>query len=283
METVKNATSNVETTREKFEEPIRTYGQVIRMEQIWRDSNLLPVNAPSLDDLDYFVTEEGYKVAHAKRFHDGATIRNLIDHYVGLKLKLVTGTTNCYANENLKDIITEDTTNGSYVPRVFIDGKEIAYGVGAPVFDQASGTLYFQDQEFIGRIKGMEVSINFYKYVGRKGTQVGNHLDNLDLPFRDNVKHFKNSENDDNTATFKIRGDNKHTNYILPPENGKWYDKGEEKDTGVILLQENLEDVIWTQNTRISGGEWMDIEGIKKVKRHGTPNEKLEDAEDNIR
>ena len=79
---------------------------------------------------------------------------------------------------------------------------------------------------------------------------------------------FKNAENDNNTATFKVRGSDKHTNYVLPPENGKWYDKGDEPDTGVVLLQENLEDVLWVQNTRISGGEWINIEGSKKVYRH---------------
>ena len=283
METVKNATSNVEKTREKFEEPIKTFGQVVRMEQIWRDSNLFPETAPDTADLTY-MEQDGYKVAHAKRFNDGATIRNLIDHYVGLPLVRVKGTTNCYKSDKLKDIITEDTTNGSYVPKIYIDGTVIAYGVGSPLFDQASGTLYFQDEDFVNTVYGKEISVTFYRYVGRKGTQVGNDLNNLDLPFRDTVKHFKNAENDSNTATFKVRGDNKDTNYILPPENGKWYDKGDEADTGVVVLQENLEDILWEQNTIISGGEWIDIEGTKYVRRTGlTSTETLEDAEKNTR
>ena len=81
--TSKSATSNVEKNREKFEEPVNTYGQVVRMEQIWRDSNLLPINAPSIDDVS-FMQKDDYSVAHVKRFNDGATIRNLIDYYVNL-------------------------------------------------------------------------------------------------------------------------------------------------------------------------------------------------------
>ena len=76
--TSKAATSNVEKTREKFEEPVNTYGQVVRMEQIWRDSNLMPITAPSIDDAT-FMQKDDYSVAHVKRFNDGATIRNLIE------------------------------------------------------------------------------------------------------------------------------------------------------------------------------------------------------------
>ncbi len=269
--TSKSATSNVEKNREKFEEPVNTYGQVVRMEQIWRDSNLLPINAPSIDDVS-FMQKDDYSVAHVKRFNDGATIRNLIDYYLNLPLSKIDGTTNCFQNNEMKDIITEDTTNSSYVPKIYINGNIIAYGVGAPIFDQAAGTLYFQDKEFVERIRGQKVTVSFYRYVGRKGTSVGNLFNNPDLPFRDTLAHFKNAENDNNTATFKVRGSDKNTNYILPPENGKWYDKGDEPDTGVVLLQENLEDVIWTQNTRISGGEWINIEGSKKVYRHNAPS-----------
>ena len=269
--TQKNATSNVESSREKFEEPINTYGQVVRMEQIWRDSNLLPTNAPSIDDA-IFMDAGGFRVAHVKRFNDGATIRNLIDYYDGLPLVKVKGTTNSFKNEKLVDIITEDTTNGTYVPKIFVDGVLLAYGVGAPIFDQAAGTLYFQDNYFVEKIEGKSITVSFYKYVGRKGTSIGSGFDNPDLPFRDTLKHFKNAENDDNTATFLVRGDNKHTSYILPPENGKWYDKGGSPDTGVILLQENLEDVLWEQSTKISGGEWVEREGIKKVYRHTAPS-----------
>lgn len=269
--TRKTTTSNVESSREKFEEPVNTYGQIVRMEQIWRDSNLLPINAPSIDDVS-FMEEGKYSVAHVKRFNDGATIRNLIDYYVNLPLEKVIGTTNCFHNDKMIDIITEDSTNGTYVPKIFVGGNMLAYGVGAPIFDQAAGTLYFQDKEFVDRLKNQPITISFYKYVGRKGTSVGNLFENPDLPFRDTLPHFKNAENDNNTASFLVRGSDKHTNYVLPPENGKWYDKGDEPDTGVVLLQENLEDVLWVQNTKISGGEWVNIEGSRKVYRYNAPS-----------
>lgn len=268
--TDKQATSNVESTREKFEEPIKTLGSVIRSERIWRDSNLIPQTAPNISNLSFMPVDD-YQVAHASNFSDGMAIRNLVDYYKELPLEKVSGTTNCFHNEGLVDIITEDTTNNTYVPKVYVDGNVLAYGVGAPIFDSASGTLQFQDKNFVDAIKGKKITVSFYKYVGRKGVSIGSSLQNPDLPFRDNIKHFKSSTNENTTATFKIRGDEKNTNYILPPENGKWYDKGDEPDTGVILLQENLEDVLWVQNTKISGGEWICIEGSKKVYRHNAP------------
>ena len=169
--TRKTTTSNVESSREKYEEPVNTYGQVVRMEQIWRDSNLIPLNAPSIDDAT-FMPEKDYSVAHVKRFNDGATIRNLIDYYVKLPLEKVSGTTNCYHNDKLVDIITEDSTNGSYVPRIFVGGNLLAYGVGAPIFDQAAGTLYFQDKEFVERLNNQSIKISFYKYVDRNYTSL---------------------------------------------------------------------------------------------------------------
>ena len=255
--TLKTTTSNVEPNREKFEEPVNTFGQIVRTEQIWVDSNLIPINAPDITNVIF----DKNNSAHVKSTNDGATIRNLIDYYKELPLEKVPGTINCYRSNKLVDIITEDSTNGGYVPRIFIGGRELAYGVGAPIFDQSAGTLYFKDKDFVEKIKGQNVSVSFYRYVGRKGTSIGGAFGNPDLPFRDSLKHFKNEANDSNTATFKVRGSDKHTDYVLPPENGKYYDKENAQDTGVVLLQENLEDVLWVQNTKISGGEWIDHDG----------------------
>lgn len=267
METIKTSTSNVEHNREKFEEPVKTFGGIIRSEQIWRDSNLLPETAPSITDVT-FMDMGSYRFAHVQRFNDGEAIRNLIDYYMKLPLERVPGTLNCYRNDLMKDIITEDTTNGSYVPKIYINDNVTSYGVGSPLIDAAAGTICFRDSDFSNRILNMNVSISFYKYAGRKGTSVGSSLDNPDLPFRDNIIHFKDSSNENNTATFKIRGDGKHTDYILPSENKGWYDKQSAPNTGVILLQENLEDTLWKQNVRISGGEWITTEGVRKVYKY---------------
>lgn len=262
----KSDVSNVEESRERFEEPISTIGRAVRMEQIWRDSNMLPKNAPSVESL-YDSTDDfgnSYKYSIIKRFNDGATIINLIKYLGEVKLNRIGGTINCFNNNDLlKDIMTE-RFGDTYCPKIYVDGKQIAYGLGKPIFDEAAGTLYFSDKEFSESIKNRVITIDFYKYVGRKGTSSTNQFDNADLPFRDSLKHFKNELNNDQTATIKVRGDVKNTNYILPPENGKYYHKGEDKDTGVVLLQENLEDTLWVGNTKISGGRWEELNPTTK-------------------
>ena len=45
----KRTTSNVETARENFEEPIKTMGRAVIQQQIWRDSMMIPEVAPSLE------------------------------------------------------------------------------------------------------------------------------------------------------------------------------------------------------------------------------------------
>lgn len=265
----KSKTSNVEISRERFEEPISTIGRAIRMEQIWRDSNLLPTTAPTAstftDDSD---TNGSFKYSIVKRFSDGATIRNLIYYYSGVTLCRVNGTLNCYNSDKIKDIITENF-GSTYCPKIYVDGNELAYGLGKPYFDESAGTLYFGDENFAKSIYGKVLTVTYYKYVGRKGTSATNSYNNADLPFRDELVHFKNTENDSQTATIKVRGDVKNTNYVLPPDNGKFYDKGTDKDTGVVLIQENLEDTLWTMNTKISGGRWEELDSTtQKVYRY---------------
>jgi hypothetical protein len=271
----KEYTSQVELSREKFEEPEKIIGRMIKSNQIWRDANLLPETAPKyIGKLIDTSDPEGrhYKTGVVYTFNDGATVNKLISYYDALPLTKVPGTINCYSSPDLKNIILEDSGE-TYVPKIYFDGHKLAYGVGQPVFDVAAGTIYFTDAKFITDHVNEAVSISFYRYIGRMGTSVGNGLDNLDLPFRDSVKHFKNAENDDQTATIKVRGDVKNTNYILPSDNGKWYDKSnsgyeeDSSDTAVVLLQETLEDTLWCQHTKISGGNWKDTTGSVEVSR----------------
>lgn len=279
----KRTTSNVETVREKFEEPIETMGRAVIQQQIWRDSMMIPENAPSLEGvlLHDGTNEFGtYKYAIMKRFFAGTSNHNLISYFDKLPLGRIKGTSNCYSAEDFKDIIT-DVFGKSYCPILFLDGNKLAYGVGDPILDETAGVLYFKDKDFVESIKDSQISISFYKYTGRKGT-FGSDIDGGgELPFRDNMPHFINSENLTNTATFKVRGDKDNTNYVLPPDNGKWYDKKDEADTAVLVTQENIEDVIWKENVKISGGAWVPVEGITKVYRHGLPSDKEEDASTN--
>lgn len=271
----KEYTSLVETTREKFEEPEKIVGRVIKSNQIWRDANLIPEVAPSHavpltahSDLNGNTIKSGVVYT----FRDGAKVNDLISYYDSLPLAKVPGTINCFSHPELKNIILEDSGD-TYVPRIYINGNKLAYGVGGPIINVAAGTLYFTDAKFVSEHLNEDVKISFYRYIGRMGTAVGNHLDNLDLPFRDDVKHFKNTENDDQTATFKVRGDLKNTNYVLPSEKGAWYDKNnsgydsDKEDTAVILLQETLEDTLWCQHTKISGGNWQNVAGTVEVSR----------------
>ena len=243
-------------------------------------------------------------------FRDGETVHGLISYYSKLKLNKIDGTLNCFNRPQLVNIILPemvaptskhpvdfDSSDGkndisidmsteskilnnvgkSYAPTFFIKEKDseelhpLAYGLGKPIFNIAAGTVYFVDEDFAIEHANDEFYISFYNYIGRMGTSIGAGLDNPDLPFRDSIKHFKNENNNKQTATLKVRGDIKNTNYILPPEDGrpdehdttnvkeksgKWYNKNGESDTGVILLQETLEDTLWCQSTHISGGSW---------------------------
>ena len=271
----KEYTSFVETSREKFEEPEKTVGRVIKSNQIWRDANLLPEVAPKY--IGKLIDTSDTEGNHFKRgivytFNDGATINNLISYYDALPLPKVKGTLNSFSNPELKNIMLEDSGD-TYVPKIYLNGHRLAYGVGNPIFNVAAGTLTFTDAKFVSEHLDEAVTISFYKYIGRMGTAIGNSLDNPDLPFRDSIKHFKNAANDEQTATVKVRGDIKNTNYILPSDNGKWYDKNnsgyeeDKADTAVVLLQETLEDTLWCQHTKISGGNWTNPTGTVEVNR----------------
>lgn len=264
----KQYTSKVETTREHFEEPEKIVGQVIKSHQIWRDANLLPEEAPSYSGKlveTFDSTGLSYKKGVVMTFNDGATVNNLISYYENLPLSRVSGTINCWSHKELKNIILEDTGK-TYVPKIYVDNNRLAYELGRPIFDVAAGTLYFGDMDFATKYMESSITISFYKYIGRFGTSSANSYQNADLPYRDTIKHLKNAENDEQTATFKVRGDIKNTNYILPPDREKWYNKGDE-DAGVVLLQETLEDTLWEQNTKISGGEWYYINNSVQVGR----------------
>lgn len=278
----KRVCSNVENTREKFEEPIATMGRAIIQQQIWRDSMLLPEVAPAPSTLYEDTNEFGnYKYSVVKKYQIGTAMKNLVKYYEQLPLGRVPGTTNCYSAEDLKEIIT-DVFGKSYLPTLYLDGNKLAYGMGDPVIDETAGTIYFQDQDFVKNIGNSAVSITFYRYMGRKGTFGTDIEGGMELPFYDTMPHFVDARTMDTTATIKVRGDKgKNTDYVLPPNNGKYYDKGDAEDTGVVLLQENLEDALWEQNTKISGGAWVSIKGEHKVYKYGLPNEDAQDAKKN--
>lgn len=264
---MKEYTSQVEGTREKFEEPINTTGKIVRVEQIWRHSNLLPEEAPSVRGAlaEEFAPKGTYKTGVVYSFNDGAKNVPLLTYFSQLPIDRVPGTKNCFSSPSLQNIMTEDF-NKSYEVKYYVDGHRLAYGVGAPIVDAAAGTIYFTSKEFVESNDLEKLTVSFYRYVGGLGNAVNDI--GADLPFRDDIEHFKDATDDSRTATFKVRGGIKNTEYIMPSEEGKWYDKEDAENTGVILLQENLEDTLWEQNTKISGGNW----GTSGVTRYAPPN-----------
>ena len=279
----KRITSNVEDTREDFEEPIETMGRAVIQQQIWRDSMMIPATPPSLEDFTlYDDTNEfgNFRSAIIKRFRTGTSLRNLIKYYEKLPLGRIKGTTNCYSAPEFSDIITQ-VFGKTYMPELYINDNKLAFGVGKPLLDETAGTLFFRDEEFVNTIQDAQITISFYRYVGRKGT-FGTDVDGgMELPFYDSTPHFVDVETSSRTATFKVRGNEGNTNYVLPPHNKGWYDKGDLPDTGVVVLQENIEDVIWKENVKLSGGAWVQVDGITNVYRHGLPSDRPESAEDN--
>ena len=244
-------TSNVENNRYWFEEFKKYGGGNTPVLTIWRDSNHITNNieVPAISTETDPDGESYYTVFSIK---DGARIVKIIKYYKMHSLSRVPGTKNVFYSEKLKDIILP-YFGDCYIPKIYIDDNLLAFGLGNPYFDIDAGTVTFDDTiDLTGNIK-----ISFFKYAGRKGTikSIENNI-SPDLPFRDDIKHFHNVNNENDTATIQVRGEGQ-SKYILAPTNGKHYVKGEEdKNSNVILTQESLEDVLWEQNTKISGGEW---------------------------
>lgn len=246
-------TSNVENNRYWFEEFKKYGGGNTPVLTIWRDSNHIP------DKIELPLTASGtdsdstqYKIALSIK--DGSRTIIVAKYYEDIKLKRVSGTKNVFYSEKLKDIILP-YFGDCYIPKIKIGDATLAFGLGNPYFDIDAGTVTFDDT--IELNENEEIKISFFKYSGRKGT-IKSLDDNVspDLPFRDDIKHFHNVNNENSTATIQVRGEGQ-SKYILAPTNGKHYVKDEaDKSSNVILTQESLEDVLWEQNTKISGGEW---------------------------
>lgn len=246
-------TSNVENNRYWFEEFKKYGGGNTPVLTIWRDSNHIADTITSQLTLTS-ADPDGELYCPIYSIRDGARIINVVKYYEKHSLKRVSGTKNVFYSEKLRDIILP-YFGDCYIPKIYIDENLLAFGLGNPYFDIDAGTITFDDTiELTENIK-----ISFFKYAGRKGTikSIDKNI-SPDLPFRDDIKHFHNVNSEEDTATIQVRGTGE-SKYILAPTNGKHYKKEEaDKNSNVILTQESLEDVLWEQNTRISGGEWKE-------------------------
>lgn len=265
----KRFNSDVESGRLPTEEPVRTSGENISPRQIWRDGALIP---PSPKDLEFVYSDvtdkNGTYIKGEVCFSDGQTVNKLVEHIKALSLTLQTGTLNVYSNALLKNLIGrefdgEDTTEAdSWQYQLTVDGTKVAYGMGNPLIDNAAGTIIFRDKDFAESLQDKTLYISFYRYAGRVGF-IGDN--GIDLPFRDDLKHFKDTRNDNRTATFVVRGDEGNTQYILPAAGAGFHGNDEtvKGRKGVIMLEENYNDIVWNIGVH-NGGLFLNDGSVVK-------------------
>ena len=278
----KKYTSNVEDKRLNIEEQ-PTMGQHILPQQIWRDGALIP---GSPDDLQFkvpVVTKDA--VIATSYFNDGQTVHPLVEKISRLPLRKVQGTKNVFFNELLKNLIGREFDNDptdkkkSWQYKLYAGDNELAYGMGDPIIDVATGHLFFRNEDFVKANTEDTFYITFYKYVGRTGFMGSedNEQDvygGIDLPFRDDVKHFKDANNDNRTATFVLHGTEGQTYYVLPNAAEQYdgenieldeYGKSTSKDhlRGVVMLEENYQEIDWNIGWH-NGGVWLPDGTVRK-------------------
>lgn len=279
----KQYTSNVESNRLITEEVTRTKGQPINPKQIWRDGALIP-GAPSKCAFTAETNETcsgGTYLSALYTFNDGKKVNMLIERVKLLPLVRVKGTKNCFQDALLKNLIgrefddTDTQVDDSWQYKLYnSSGKELAYGIGNPVVDVAAGTLTFRDEDYVNTFdfsKDPLFYASFYRYIGRTGF-IGSHNENslddysgIDLPFRDDILHFKDADSDTRTAQFVLDGNDKNTVYILPKASGGYHgpQSHNSDDSGVVMLEENYQDIDWNIGWH-NGGEFHEDGTVTK-------------------
>jgi len=140
-----------ETTliKQFFEEAYLGRVAVFHNEQIWNQSDLIPLPAPSLSD--------------------GQT-DGVVQYFEDLSLIPVPGLNNAFYHDNLKDAIPFNFGDGSY--NYFLKnshGDQIPFGMGDWIVDTEAGVLTF----YSNVPSYMPPQISFYKYIGSKGVSSG--------------------------------------------------------------------------------------------------------------
>lgn len=277
---MKDFTSNVEKERLSTEEYEKHYGTNISPNQIWRDGALIP---GSPDECQFGILEQksdinGDYTSSMCIFMDGAKPHNLIEKIIKLPLNRVQGTLNCFSNPNFKNVIGREfdkynTEEKSWQYKLYNQNdEELPYNIGEQEVSPESGTLKFLEKEFCETLtKDTKFFVSFYRYVGDTGffgSQLG-----IRLPFRDDLVLLKDSKNEDRTALFKLHGDNTNTIYVLPKPNLKWNDEkglgyhgreNETEHTGIIMLEENYNDIVWEIGIH-DGGLFLEDGTVKRV------------------
>lgn len=276
-------TSNTEDKRLNIEEPNLIMGKHVLPQQIWRDGALIP---GSPDDLTFSLPEiENNILVRYNYFKDGATSLPLVKKIERLPLEKVKGTDDTFYNKELVNLIGREFDNDptdkkkSWQYILYSDTTELSYDAGSPIIDVASGCLRFRNKDFIKNITNETFYISFYKYIGRTGF-LGSKNNNqdpyggFDIPFRDDIKHFKDASNDNRTATLKVEGYDGNTIYVFPKSNMFFNDDNCEVDSygaltvknvnkGTVMLQENYQEIDWRIGKH-NGGVWLEDGNVRK-------------------
>ena len=142
-------TSETTTLKQFFEEAYLGRVSVFHTEQIWNQSELIPITAPVLVD---------------------AQIDGVIQYFENKVLTAVPGLTNSFFHADLKDTIPFNFSDGSYNYTVTDStGTLIPFGMGDWLVDTEAGVLTF----YSSVPANMPPRISFYKYVGTKGAGSG--------------------------------------------------------------------------------------------------------------
>ena len=279
----KQYTSNTEDKRLNIEEAYLSMGKHILPQQIWRDGALIP---GSPDDLAFKLPEtENDCLVRYSYFYDGATACPIVKKIEKLPLSKINGTNDSFYNAELVNLIGREFDNDptdkkkSWQYTLYSGDTALAYDAGSPVIDISTGVLKFRNSDFVENITEDTFYISFYKYVGRTGFLGSENTEQdvyggIDIPFRDDVKHFKDALNDDRTLTLKVEGYEGNTIYVMPKSNMFFNDNNYElnelgvlqvknKLEGTVMLQENYQEIDWNIGNH-NGGVWLENSSVRK-------------------
>lgn len=256
----KELTSSSETGRLAYEETALTKGAAVLPQQIWRDGKLIP-------------SDSAPGILATETVHDGSTSfkygewtgkvvekKAILAKYEKVPLKRVKGTKYVYCSAFLANSIPDlFAPDGSYSHKMYIMKagayQKMGYMLGNPRIDQATGFVEFRDTDYIDAVdldpaSEYPFAISFYRYIGHTGffgSESG-----IYGPFKDDLVHLRKADDDSATAQFLVRGGPKASKYVLPQIGGTgqapgfFYEKGQnESDAGVVVLQENINEVLW--------------------------------------
>jgi len=255
----KQLTSSVEDYRLPYEEDLVTKGQIVLPQQIWRDGKLIPLSAPSI-----MATETVADGSISFKYGEWAGLiiekKAILAKYEKVPLKRIKGTNYLYCSAFVSNIIPDlFSTDGTYNHKLFLMKagvyQKMSYMLGNPEIDQTTGIIKFKDSTYIDSLNidsniEYPFAISFYRYIGHTGFFGSDS--GIYGPFKDDLVHLRKADDDTTTAQFIVRGGPKNSKYILPQigkdnnPTGFYYQKTEgESEDGVIVVQENINEVLW--------------------------------------